>query len=188
MSDWGGGEGGSWGRAYELMEERKRRNLTAQVSVQEVNEIFDAHKRREQQKKQELIDRLTGGTMTEFNRGDKVQLKDTKYAGEVINLGFNALTFRTSGGLTISVSDEAYVEHALDPRIGDIYRDKEGDEWVIFASAYPPSVPSKKNLYARRIDQPSGTPRNTTSFLGTQAELERWAERTAPVLVRRRGE
>lgn len=187
MSNWSG-EGGNWGRAYELMEERKRRNLTAQISLQEVNDIFNAAKRQEKEASMGYLNRQ----LNPFRVGDSVKLKDSPYTGKITTLeAGSGVTFKSILGPHISVTDDTLLERVIDPQAGDIYEDINGNDWVVlqYGSSKEGSHPF---LTVQLIGvRPAGYPHRSfvlASHGKRPSNLEMWISAFEPKLVRRRGQ
>lgn len=128
-----------------------------------------------------------GTTMSKFKVGDKVRLKDSPYKGVIEDgvQGWAYVRFRLADGHQITVSDYKMLEHDIDPQPGDIYEDKNGNEWVIIKqrgwSHHPEDM-----IAARLISYAEGYDHSTLALTKPE-NVVTWADKYGPKLVRRHG-
>ncbi len=127
-----------------------------------------------------------------FKIGDKVRLRDSPYGGVVTSttallVAFKYRDFEKDQPVTITVSDPSILEPVFDPKPGDVYKDKNGREWVIREG--DSSYSSAPYLLAMLVDI---VPRDRAHYPANQTILHNpekivdWGVKYKPVLVRRR--
>ena len=125
-----------------------------------------------------------------IKQGDHVRLKDSPYEGEVESSseGWRYIRFRTRNGTQITVSDPDLLEPVLMPKVGDLYEDKNGFEWIIRDAGSLKYTSALPFLVAQVLDRPrSGYPHGCLT-LNKPRNLQDWIETYEPKLRRRRGQ
>lgn len=160
------------------------------TSMQEVNDIYRVTRAIEARRQREETMDYLERTLNPFKVGDSVRLKDSPYQGKVVSTGVGGLSFKSTLGAHISVSDNTLVERTIDPQIGDLYEDVNGHEWIVLqyggkrepflivqlVGSRPPNYQHRSLVLGSR---------NNASGI---SNLERWVTTYSPKLVRRRGQ
>jgi hypothetical protein len=122
--------------------------------------------------------------MTKFRTGDHVQLKDSPYHGTVEE-SWGYVRFRTPGGIHISVGDTSLLTLMVDPKPGDIYEDKNGNEWVILKQRGWSHHP--EDMICARLISYTEVPgyQHSTLALTKPENITKWSDEYGPKLVRR---
>ena len=131
---------------------------------------------------------IGGKLMDKFKAGDKVRLKDSPYRGTVepMQSGWAYVRFRTDNGHQITVSDTSLLTYDVDPKPGDIYEDRNGNEWVIIKQrgwSHHPEDMIAARLISYVDDFSYG---HSTLALTKPGNVQKWADDYGVRLVRRR--
>jgi hypothetical protein len=123
---------------------------------------------------------------TMYKKNAKVLISGTSETGIVDadsgNVG--AWVRRDSDGLKYYLPVDM-LETAIDPQLGDMYRDKDGNEWV---AVNDHMNHSGNQVILRSIDVRNEGLYYTNPGMATSQGLSFWVKKYSPVLVRRRGE
>jgi hypothetical protein len=119
-----------------------------------------------------------------FKKDAKVTISGTTAGTVVSDSGTTgAWVRRDSDGVKFYLPVDI-LEAAIDPQLGDVYRDSTGSEWVVLNDHMHP----RSELIARSIDDPNKNQYYTNPGMATRQSLNDWIKQYSPVLVRRRGE
>ena len=123
-----------------------------------------------------------------FREGQKVRLKNSPYEGTVKGGDYAFIKFTDElTGKAIWVAPDLLEEVVEPPQVGDIYRDKNGDEWVAVVDTLCPG-----EIIVNPVDRVRGWVRGDAMHFYTKPmraagwSIAHWHENYAPVLIRRR--
>jgi hypothetical protein len=130
-----------------------------------------------------IMDRDSG-----FRAGDHVRLKDSPYHGTVepMTQGWSYVRFRDhTTSIQITVSDASVLSLMVDPKPGDIYEDKNGNEWVILKQRGWSHHP--EDMICARLISYTEVPgyQHSTLALTKPENITKWSDEYGPKLVRR---